>query len=110
MKNLLRRITLLSVHSPLSIEIDYLELLEQAKSVRVVSSHMVEWYDWERYSSKQKKRMKLGGLVGEVDFLGDLGAFMPYIKIGEYLHIGKGGSFGLGKYVVVSSEQTRNAK
>jgi len=101
-RNLLRRLSLLSIHSPLIFKIDYPGLLDKARSVRVVSSRMIEWHDWERYSSRQDKRMKLGGLVGEIRFSGNLEPFIPYIMMGEFLHVGKGGSFGLGKYVVVS--------
>ena len=100
-KNILRRITLLSVHSPLDTDINYSDLLEKARFVDVVSTNMMEWYDWERYSSKQRKKMRLGGLVGEIKFSGDLGTFIPYIKLGEFLHVGKGGSFGLGKYSII---------
>ncbi len=104
MKNLLRRITLLSIHSPLAVRINYSELLKRAESVCLISSHTTEWYDWGRYSSKQRAKMRLGGLVGEIVFSGDLGMFMPYIMMGQYLHVGKGGSFGLGKYVIVETE------
>jgi CRISPR/Cas system endoribonuclease Cas6 (RAMP superfamily) len=45
--------------------------------------------------------MKLGGVVGEITYEGDITAFMPYLKAGEILHIGKGTSFGLGKYQII---------
>ncbi len=43
--------------------------------------------------------MKHGGLF----FEGDIGQFMPLIKAGEVLHVGKGTGFGLGKYGIVPS-------
>ena len=42
--------------------------------------------------------MKMGGFVGEITFEGDIEPFMPILKAGEVLHVGKGTGFGLGKY------------
>ncbi|MCL0059065.1 CRISPR system precrRNA processing endoribonuclease RAMP protein Cas6 [Dehalococcoidia bacterium] len=102
-KNLLRRISLLSeMHCNSRLDLDYAELIEKARNVRIINSNL-RWYDWERYSSRQKAKMKLGGFVGNITFEGDLAEFMPFIKLGEYLHIGKGTSFGLGEYVTSQS-------
>lgn len=59
------------------------------------------WYDWERYSQRQKRHMKLGGLMGEVTFNGVTKQYEPLLRLGEYLHIGKGTGFGLGKFQIV---------
>jgi CRISPR/Cas system endoribonuclease Cas6 (RAMP superfamily) len=40
----------------------------------------------------------MGGFVGDITFEGDIGLFMPLIKAGEILHVGKGTGFGLGMY------------
>lgn len=42
----------------------------------------------------------MGGFVGDMIFEGDIQLFMPLIKAGEVLHVGKGTGFGLGKYEV----------
>jgi len=42
--------------------------------------------------------MKMGGFMGEITYEGDLKEFWPYIKMGEYVHVGKGSGFGLGRY------------
>jgi len=97
MRSVLRRITLLSVHSPLSGPIDHKRLLELADQIAVERSWL-KWYDWQRYSDRQKTKMKLGGVVGEIVFSGNLYEFLPYLKTCEFLNVGKGGTFGLGKY------------
>ena len=42
--------------------------------------------------------MTLGGFMGSVTFKGDFGDFIPFLLLGEQVHVGKGTSFGLGKY------------
>ncbi len=71
-----------------------------AKGVAIKESTL-KWYDWERYSTRQDTRMKMGGFVGEITFEGNIEPFMPLLKAGEILHVGKGTSFGLGKYEIV---------
>jgi CRISPR-associated endoribonuclease Cas6 len=100
-RQLLRRLSLLSYFhcggNP--SEIDFGGIIERAKEVKVKKSNL-RWYDWERYSARQDTRMKMGGFVGEITFEGDIKPFMPLIRAGEGLHVGKGTSFGLGKYEV----------
>lgn len=58
----------------------------------------LHWQDWTRYSSRQGQSMKLGGVIGKWRLSGDLAPFMPYLKLGTMLHIGKEAAFGLGYY------------
>lgn len=58
------------------------------------------WKDWTRYSSRQKQAMTLGGLLGEWRLRGDLGPFMPWLWLGQWLHVGKNATMGLGKYTL----------
>ena len=101
-RNILRRLTLLSVHSPLSSSIDFRRLISLAESVKTEKSQL-RWFDWERYSARQKGKMKLGGFVGDIVFAGNLNEFLPYIKMCEFLNVGKNCTFGLGKYEIETS-------
>lgn len=99
MRNLLRRLGLLYYfhcgnNKP---PWDHRAIIKHAESIRIANSTLT-WLDWERYSTRQGIRMKLGGLVGEITYSGNIEPFLPYLEAGESLHIGKGTSFGLGKY------------
>jgi len=99
-RNLLRRISLLSYfHCDLKLDIDFSMLIEKAQSIKT-TQHELEWYNWTRYSSRQKKRMNLGGLVGTVVYQGDFQDFLQYLLCGQYIHVGKNATFGLGKYII----------
>ena len=60
--------------------------------------------DGGRYSNRQETAMKMGGFVGSIIFKGELGPFLPFLHLGEHIHIGKGTRFGLGKWRVQESD------
>jgi CRISPR-associated endoribonuclease Cas6 len=102
-RNLLRRISLLSYfHCGYRLDDEgFKDLIEQAKDIKVVK-RAIYWDDWQRYSNRQQTRMNMGGFMGEITYEGNFEPFWPYIKLGEYVHVGKGSSFGLGRYRVGS--------
>ncbi|MCD6413327.1 MAG: CRISPR system precrRNA processing endoribonuclease RAMP protein Cas6 [Elusimicrobia bacterium] len=100
-KTLLRRLKLLTrFYTEEKFDVDSGKLTEMSKKVRIVQKN-IRWFDWDRYSSRQKVRMKLGGFIGDVLYEGDFESFLPYLFLGEYTHIGKNCTFGLGKYKIV---------
>jgi len=78
---------------------DYRGIIREAEKV-VIEKDSLRWRDWERYSSRQDIRMKMGGIMGEVTYRGNLKPFTSILKAGSILHVGKGTSFGLGKYEI----------
>lgn len=100
-RNLLRRLGLLYYFHCGNQEPswNHKEIINHAQKVSIASSAF-KWLDWERYSSRQDIRMRLGGLIGEITYIGNIEPFMPLLKAGETMHIGKGTSFGLGKFVL----------
>ena len=40
----------------------------------------------------------MGGFIGRIRYSGDLTPFLPFIFLGEYLHIGLHTAFGCGQY------------
>jgi CRISPR-associated endoribonuclease Cas6 len=97
-RSLLRRISSLSYfHCGQRLDLDFRELIQQAQSVIKVLSDC-HWEDWERYSSRQKNKMSLGGFVGTVCYSGNFSPFIELLCLGELVHVGKAASFGLGRY------------
>lgn len=99
---LLRRLSSLALfHCGVRLDVDYRGLIAQAESVRLVEDRSRR-LDFERYSSRQRQRMDLSGLVGEAAYEGDLSTFAPYLLFGQWTHVGKNATFGLGRYELLA--------
>jgi hypothetical protein len=99
-RSLVRRVGLLSYfYSEKPFEIDYRGLIAKAEKVKARRSHL-EMFSWQRFSTRQERVIDLDGLIGEATYEGNLTGFMPYLKIGERVHVGKNTTFGLGKYEI----------
>lgn len=72
---------------------------ERAKGIRTISQKLL-WYPRERYSGRQNQKNSIGGFIGRAVFDGNLEEFLPFLLLGEHLHIGKGTVYGCGKYVL----------
>jgi len=91
-----RTLELAHFHVPgADVDWTFRPLLDQAANVQVKAANL-HWRDWQRYSSRQKTKMSLGGFVGDLELAGDLAPFAPLLRTAEILHVGKG-AFGLGK-------------
>ncbi|MCX8086391.1 MAG: CRISPR system precrRNA processing endoribonuclease RAMP protein Cas6 [Rhodocyclaceae bacterium] len=94
---LVRRIALLAeFHGSGRLDLDFRDLAHRAEAIE--SRQQLRWLDWTRYSSRQQKKMDLGGVVGEWTLCGDLAPFAPFLHLGQWLHVGKEATFGLGGY------------
>lgn len=101
-RNLLRRISLLNFfHCGEELNVDFQSLIEKAKEVNKIQDK-TNWYDWGRYSSRQKEWIKMGGLIGELTYQGTFTPYSKFLKLGQYIHIGKNTAFGMGKYNIYS--------
>ena len=99
-RSLLRRLSSLSqFHCGAKLELDFKGLVARAEAIKATYKQL-RWYDWERYSRRQDTRMKLGGVLGEIAFEGGLTEFMPFFTLGQWTNLGKGTSFGLGRYEI----------
>jgi len=62
-------------------------------------SKELHWVELDRHSSRQQRSHKMGGLVGHISLsLHGLESFWPALWHGQYLHVGKLTTMGLGGY------------
>jgi hypothetical protein len=69
-----------------------------ASADRLTDARRLEWKDWTRFSSRQDREMTLGGVIGEWQLAGDLRELLPWFWLGQWLHVGKNATMGMGMY------------
>jgi hypothetical protein len=95
---LLRRIaSLAAAHTDLPHIDGYRELLAAAEGVRH-RSRGIRTASWTRHSSRQVSGVPMSGIMGEITYFEVPPEIVPWLKLGEVLHVGKGTGFGLGRY------------
>lgn len=94
---LMRRVSqMIELHTTQSMPADYALLARLAEGV---GAHgRLAWRDWTRRSSRQQRAMTLGGVMGSWTLTGSLEPFWAYLYLGQWLHVGKNATFGLGHY------------
>jgi len=99
---LVRRIALIrEFHGAGPLELDFHAL--GAAAEQLTSEKDLVWRDWTRYSSRQQQKIALGGVVGAWRIRGDLAPFLPFLHLGQWLHVGKEATFGLGGYRLLAA-------
>ncbi|GFP27978.1 hypothetical protein HKBW3C_02172 [Candidatus Hakubella thermalkaliphila] len=81
--------------------LDFVQLIEDSRSVERHFSQ-VNWIEYSRFSTRQKSDLLMGGFIGEVSYKGMLNQFLPFILLGEAVHVGKNCTFGFGKYQLLT--------
>jgi hypothetical protein len=79
------------------------ELLPEAAHVRTTPGPDFDFFEEKavrRNSSKAGRVERTGGFKGHVTFSGNILPFLPLLMIGEFIHIGKKTTQGLGRYVI----------
>lgn len=97
LKRLRDRINALSTFfgsGPLGV--DFAGLGKRAEQVRTVSCN-VRWAERFRTSSKTRQTHELSGFVGEAVYEGELDEFLPWLRLGELVHLGKHTAWGMGQ-------------
>ena len=107
--NLLRRFSLLTYFfGQAPLEVDFAALVREAEGVPLEDVQL-RWRELSRRSSRQRTTIQMGGLVGAFTVRGpQLALFWPCLWLGQWTHIGKGCTMGLGRYVLVPSGEAGN--
>ena len=101
MKRLRDRINALSFfYCGEPIDMDFRTFGDRAEKVRTVKDGL-RWVEENRYSRHRGLKHVLKGYVGEAAFEGEIGPFMPWLRLGEFVHVGKATAFGQGWYRMV---------
>lgn len=99
LRQLFRRIhRLADLYSDEPVTADFRGLAKAAAAIRGAVD--LQLFPWKRRSSRQQKVHPLDGLVGTVILEGELAPFLPYLYLGQWTHVGKGASMGLGQFRV----------
>jgi len=77
-------------------------LIRGARQV-AIASHDFHWQAYRKQSGLKRQREPIGGYAGQITYQGDLNRFLPLLKIGEFIHVGKRTVYGLGQFQIISS-------
>jgi hypothetical protein len=98
LRNLMRRVNFLNYfHCGGELLEGAAETIRAASAIETVEARL-EWQAWERYSSRQSQRVPMRGFTGPISYRGDFSLFWPWLAAGEWVHVGKAATFGLGQY------------
>ncbi len=89
-----------------TLDMDFKEFGEMAEEVRTIRNDL-RWVEEKRYSKHRNMNHLLKGYTGTVEFKGDLTPFMPLLRLGEFLHVGKATAFGQGWFRVLTADGHR---
>lgn len=79
---------------PLSI--DFRAMGQRAAATRMTRCQL-KGTDADRLSSRSGQRHPLGGFVGEAEYEGSLGEFLPYLRLGKWTGVGRQTVWGKGE-------------
>lgn len=99
-KRLRDRVNALSYfHCGEPLEIDFKGFGERAEKIRIKKCN-IHWKRARRFSTRRGLPHDLSGFVGRVTYEGEVEEFLPFLFLGEYIHVGKYATFGNGWYEV----------
>jgi hypothetical protein len=86
------------------LEIDFSAMGDRAAAVRMTRCELQQT-EADRLSSRTGQRHPLGGFVGEAEYEGELAEFLPYLRLGKWVGVGRQTVWGKGEVEVRASPQ-----
>jgi hypothetical protein len=96
--SLTRRLFLLRYFHGDGQQTDWPSVFFEAANEAMVLKRDFIWRASERYSTRKKSTTPLSGVTGSLLFVADAGVLAPLFRLGQYVHLGKGAIFGLGRF------------
>jgi hypothetical protein len=93
---------LATFHGSGPLALDFKALGKTAELVETVADH-TSWVERTRFSRRRAVPHDLSGFVGRITFRGALARFLPFLAIGQYVHVGKNAVFGNGWFRIAGS-------
>ena len=94
---LINRLNQLGSHYSKSFKlIDKGAILAIVKQIEI-TRHKLRWSERQSVRTKSKEFLIIDGFVGSVTCRGDYGALAPYLKVAEYIGVGKNINIGQGR-------------
>jgi hypothetical protein len=84
-------------------------LFAEARQVALLAAD-VRWQQLDRRSARTQQQMSFGGLLGELQFAGELTQTLPWLVAGQQVHIGGKTAFGFGAYQIQIDYQTGGSR
>lgn len=104
LRHLIRRVSFyINSQHPAQLPLEAIHQLNAWADAVNESNRMLKWVDWDRYSTRQNRRITLGGIVGHWQLLSVPPSLLTFLYLGQWFHVGKESAFGLGKYNVAAS-------
>jgi hypothetical protein len=88
--------TLRELYGAGPLEIDFRGFGERAREVRMTRCELRN-VDVLRRSSRTRQVHPIGGFVGEAEYEGDLGEFVPYLRVAKWTGVGRQTVWGKGE-------------
>jgi hypothetical protein len=105
---LLRRNSLLAeFHAETAPDYDFQAMA--AATMTVEYSLDLQWRHWVRYSNRQRQSMALDGVVGRWRLRNVPECFHEHVHVGQWTHVGKNATFGLGHYHIEGAKSVNGA-
>jgi hypothetical protein len=91
--------TLRELYGAGPLAIDFREFGQRAELVRMTRCDIAS-VDIQRRSSRTGQVHSIGGFVGEAEYEGDLGEFLPYLRVAKWTGVGRQTVWGKGEIAV----------